>query len=67
MKCFTDHILPRCVKCNQIIDTAKDYATYEGKEFHINCFTCDDCGKKIGATSFLTHGGLAYCKECHLR
>ncbi|GBL76302.1 Four and a half LIM domains protein 3 [Araneus ventricosus] len=67
MRCFTDHIAPRCVKCKQIIDTAKEYATYEGKDFHINCFKCDDCGKNIGATTFLTHGGLAYCKECHVR
>uniref|UniRef100_A0A8C8REB6 Leupaxin n=1 Tax=Pelusios castaneus TaxID=367368 RepID=A0A8C8REB6_9SAUR len=50
-----------CASCRKPI--AGKMITALGKTWHPEHFTCTQCGREIGTSSFYERGGLGYCQE----
>jgi len=55
-----------CADCGQPIPpTVQVFKTYQGKNYHTDCFRCAACGTSLGAKAPPTEvGGVAYCSSC---
>lgn len=51
-----------CIKCRQKIRGAS--ILFDEKNFHINCFKCSECPKKIDQKRFHTKNGQPLCRHC---
>ncbi|GMT19340.1 hypothetical protein PFISCL1PPCAC_10637, partial [Pristionchus fissidentatus] len=56
---------PRCGACNGPIRDR--CVTALGKQFHIEHFTCDECGREFGDDGFHEKNGRPYCREDFFR
>lgn len=56
---------PKCAACKEPL--SGQTAAVGGSEFHLACFKCMDCGKKLGAVDggrVLAVGNMPYCDSC---
>lgn len=64
-ECHTDKFAKRCYLCNEGI--SGKCTTYGGRDYHADCFCCDECNQVITSTTFFedNHGRIlcAYCAE----
>ncbi|GMS89509.1 hypothetical protein PENTCL1PPCAC_11684 [Pristionchus entomophagus] len=56
---------PRCSACNGAIRDRCVSAL--GKQFHIEHFTCEECGREFGDDGFHEKNGRPYCREDFFR
>ncbi|CAJ0943162.1 unnamed protein product, partial [Mesorhabditis belari] len=56
---------PRCHGCNQAIRDR--CVTAMGKNFHMQCFVCVECGREFGDEGFHERDGRAYCRRDFFR
>ncbi|WKY02840.1 hypothetical protein Q1695_016268 [Nippostrongylus brasiliensis] len=62
---YHNQFSPRCAGCNGPI---KDRCvTALGKNFHLQCFTCSECGREFGDDGFHEKDGLTYCRRDFFR
>jgi len=53
-----------CVICDKLAYPAETIQ-YEKKAYHIECFKCSDCGKKMdGPAQAANFEGVLFCKQC---
>jgi len=53
-----------CVICEKVAYPAETIQ-YEKKAYHIECFKCSDCGKKMeGPAQAANFDGVLFCKQC---
>jgi len=75
VECFHERYAPRCAQCHRPIvpEDGKDESyrvVAMDKSFHIDCYKCEDCGKKL-SSRVEGHGCYPMddhllCKQCHL-
>ncbi|XP_021944189.1 PDZ and LIM domain protein Zasp isoform X1 [Folsomia candida] len=58
--CWEANIAPPCAKCSKRIKN--ECLKAMGRDFHPDCFTCRQCGKKFGKEPFFVEDGAAYCQ-----
>ncbi|VDO91523.1 unnamed protein product [Heligmosomoides polygyrus] len=62
---YHNQFSPRCAGCNGPI---KDRCvTAVGKNFHLQCFTCSECGREFGDDGFHEKDGHTYCRRDFFR
>lgn len=54
-----------CVCCKKPITDSDPGCTAMNQIFHINCFTCKKCGKKLAGSSFYNIDNAPTCKPCY--
>lgn len=57
----------KCAKCDKTVYPAET-VSYEKKAYHSDCFTCDECNKKLTPTAAEYHkaDGSIHCKKCFM-
>lgn len=53
-----------CPRCGARVYDAERRST-AGMDFHVQCFSCKDCSKKVDSTTVCDNGGEIYCKGCY--
>ncbi|CAD6185755.1 unnamed protein product [Caenorhabditis auriculariae] len=62
---YHNQFSPRCAGCSGPI---KDRCvTALNKNFHLQCFTCSECGREFGEDGFHEKNGQTYCKRDFFR
>ncbi|KJH51006.1 LIM domain protein [Dictyocaulus viviparus] len=62
---YHNHFSPRCASCNGPI---KDRCVSAlKKNYHVQCFTCAECGQEFGDDGFHEKDGLTYCRRDFFR
>ncbi|KNB46435.1 LIM domain containing protein [Blastocystis sp. subtype 4] len=57
---MSKELCPRCDKplCGTVLDVA-------GKTYHVDCFVCQKCGKKVSPNPFQIRDNTVYCLQCY--
>ena len=58
----------RCARCGQVIEA--DGMTFNSKDYHKQCFTCDSCGVELSKMkkSLTDRNGTGkFCEPCHIK
>jgi paxillin len=58
--CFHGSFGPKCATCNSTITDS--YITALNRQWHANCFVCQECRQPFEKGSFYEHNGLPYCE-----
>jgi len=53
---------PICHKCKEEI-TGEECAAVEGLKFHVEHFTCEECGNSLGGKPYIPHEDHFYCED----
>jgi len=57
---------PKSTKCGHCSkDISGDALQALGQLFHVDCFACKKCNKKIGTEEFFVKDNKAYCEHCY--
>ncbi|CAF3437594.1 unnamed protein product [Rotaria sp. Silwood1] len=56
----------KCARCSKNVYLAEKKVG-AGRSFHIRCFSCRTCNRKLDATILSEHKGEIYCKTCYTR
>lgn len=57
---------PKSTKCGHCSkDISGDALQALGQLFHVDCFSCNKCSKKIGTEEFYVKDNKAYCEHCY--
>ncbi|CAF2842215.1 unnamed protein product [Rotaria sp. Silwood2] len=56
----------KCARCSKNVYLAEKKVG-AGRSFHIRCFSCRTCNRKLNATILSEHKGEIYCKTCYTR
>ena len=48
-----------------VVATGTKKMEYKGKQWHENCFTCNNCKKALGTQSFIPKDDQNYCVTCY--
>lgn len=51
----------KCARCNKTVYFAEERKG-AGKKWHVECFKCLTCGKRLDSTTLLDGDGEIYCK-----
>merc|ERR1719433_294020 len=57
---------PKCAKCKKsITENEQGCTSQDGKEYHVKCFVCDECGANIAGKPFgMDDKGNKVCQDC---
>ncbi|XP_059814820.1 zyxin-like [Hypanus sabinus] len=55
----------RCSHCGKELSRAQAAVKAMGELFHVECFTCSQCGRRLQGQQFYEVGGRPLCQECH--
>ena len=67
MACFTKIHSKVCGNCPNAIVPGNTYLLFQEKNFHLDCFLCDTCNKKIagdGKEFYMDETKKKYCEPC---
>jgi len=56
----------KCVRCLKSVYLAEKKIG-GGKPYHISCFNCKNCRRKLDASALSEHKGEIYCKSCYTK
>ncbi|CAF3838788.1 unnamed protein product [Rotaria sordida] len=56
----------KCARCSKTVYLAEKKVG-AGRSFHVRCFSCRTCNRKLDATILSEHKGEIYCKTCYTR
>jgi len=59
--CYEEQYGSKCGKCHKAISGA--YLSVDGREYHKECFVCNNCGNQFEGGYFMKNG-KAFCKNC---
>lgn len=65
--CFTKKESKQCAKCKEPIKPSQSNLFFEEKNFHKECFTCQDCNRKINSSEsfYKSDDGMGIiCSDC---
>ncbi|CAG7700952.1 unnamed protein product [Allacma fusca] len=63
INCYDQQYVEKCAKCSKIL--VGETVEYESKQYHDNCFCCDQCSNPIGSASFFPREGKIFCESCY--
>merc|ERR1719334_485002 len=63
--CYANEFASRCDGCSQVFKPGTKKMEYKGKQWHENCFTCNNCKKALGTQSFIPKDEHNYCVTCY--
>lgn len=63
--CYANEFASRCDGCSQVFKPGTKKMEYKGKQWHENCFTCNNCKKALGTQSFIPKDDHNYCVTCY--
>ncbi|KAL6069755.1 LIM domain-binding protein 3 [Balamuthia mandrillaris] len=61
-RCYQSLFCARCAHCDQPIEGS--CITAIGKKWHVNCFSCAQCLKPFGTSTFFERDSNAFCQSC---
>lgn len=56
----------KCARCSKTVYIAEKKVG-AGRPFHISCFSCHTCHRKLDSTVLSEHKGEIYCKACYTK
>ncbi|KAL7677939.1 hypothetical protein ACOME3_004168 [Neoechinorhynchus agilis] len=59
-----EELAPRCAKCSAIFEGDVEVIEWNGREFHLACFGCVQCGKSLGNQNFVVSRDDPKCLDC---
>ncbi|XP_063714308.1 four and a half LIM domains protein 2-like [Symsagittifera roscoffensis] len=62
--CWDLNFAPKCSKCNNPFKAGSMKLSWNGGEWHKDCFACTNCDKVIGQEAFHPQDGQPYCEGC---
>lgn len=62
-KCFEDLFSVKCGKCMRAITGGEKYVEALNKNWHSQCFTCNQCSSRLEGNSFFVSRGMPYCQN----
>jgi len=62
--CWDMNFAPKCSKCNLPFKAGSMKLSWNGGEWHKDCFTCTNCDKVIGQEAFHPQDNQPYCEQC---
>ena len=65
LHCSNDNASKVCETCGGDFNPGEEKLVYQGKTFHENCFTCDECKDPLGIQQFIRRDHKRLCGKCH--
>ncbi|CAF1630495.1 unnamed protein product [Rotaria magnacalcarata] len=56
----------KCARCSKTVYVAEKKVG-AGRSFHIRCFSCQTCNRKLESTTLCEHKGEIYCRPCYTK
>jgi hypothetical protein len=63
--CHDNNFAPRCDQCGQIFRAGMKKYEYMGKQWHEQCFCCQECHQPISNKSFIPRDQHVICVTCY--
>ncbi|XP_065177470.1 testin-like [Sycon ciliatum] len=67
-KCFGEKLAPKCFACRKVIvknsDGDDSFIAHQSNSWHIPCFVCSNCGKKLDGERFNFKDNALTCGLC---
>ncbi|XP_063718357.1 four and a half LIM domains protein 2-like [Symsagittifera roscoffensis] len=63
-ECWDNNFAPKCTKCQLPFKAGSMKLSWNGGEYHKECFCCAECDKVIGQEAFHPQEGKPYCEDC---
>lgn len=62
--CWDQNFAPKCTKCISPFKAGSMKLSWNGGEWHKDCFLCNNCDKVIGQEAFHPQEAKPYCEDC---
>nr|XP_022905643.1 four and a half LIM domains protein 2-like [Onthophagus taurus] len=64
-RCHEEKLAPRCNSCYKTFKFGTNTVEYKNKQFHEQCFICNECQAPIGGKKFANKLDKIFCDDCY--